>query len=337
MSSSNFLDLVEKILTRLNYTVTSKTNTELDFIASQNHRELGVDAKYYRTSQVYTDLTRAAQDNLASKLSENNIHAGILITSCYLNKKPKNPIIEIWDRSTLLEKTIAYPDLYDSLVSLLEITPEELTLFSSKVSVDAENEVLSLESSILVRDSYDLEIDEKISESYIQRLKEIPLGKNGAKDYENLGCAIFKYLFEKDLLGWREQLNTADGLNRYDYVCRIKETNSLWQFLIQNLNSRYIVIEFKNYAQEIGQEQVLTTEKYLLDKALRKFAIISSRKGKSENAQKMAQGAMRESGKLIVILEDDDLVQMLQMKDSGSDPADYLFNLIDDFLLTLPR
>ena len=103
------------------------------------------------------------------------------------------------------------------------------------------------------------------------------------------------------------------------------------------MESRYVVFEFKNYFSYVKQGQVLTTEKYLWKKALRSVAFLISRKGPDKNAFLMTQGAMREHGKLIVNLTDEDLCKMLEMKDSGDDPSDYLFDLADDFLLRLPR
>jgi hypothetical protein len=51
----------------------------------------------------------------------------------------------------------------------------------------------------------------------------------------------------------------------------------------------------------------------------------------------MTQGAMREHGKLILTVDDDLLCKMLHMKQRGEDPTDCLFELADDFLLSLPR
>ena len=51
----------------------------------------------------------------------------------------------------------------------------------------------------------------------------------------------------------------------------------------------------------------------------------------------MSQGAMRESGKLLITLSDEQVIEMLNKKDNGSDPSDYLFGIVDNFLLTLPR
>lgn len=51
----------------------------------------------------------------------------------------------------------------------------------------------------------------------------------------------------------------------------------------------------------------------------------------------MMQGAMREHGKLMLIIDDEKVCKMLQMKERGEDPSDLLFEAADDFLLALPR
>ena len=155
--------------------------------------------------------------------------------------------------------------------------------------------------------------------------------------YERTCEKILKYLFPNDLHGWHSQKRTDDGLNRFDYVCRVRPTTEFWKFLIDHLGSRYILFEFKNYAGKIKQGQILTTEKYLLARGLRRVAIIMTRAGAAPHAIAMTQGAMREHGKLMLIVNDEKLCDMLHMKERGEDPADFLFEMADDFLLTLPR
>ncbi|SUC03782.1 Uncharacterised protein [Proteus mirabilis] len=46
---------------------------------------------------------------------------------------------------------------------------------------------------------------------------------------------------------------------------------------------------------------------------------------------------MREHGKLIIIINDKKICKMLHMKERGEDPTDYLFEIVDNFLLSLPR
>lgn len=170
-----------------------------------------------------------------------------------------------------------------------------------------------------------------------RELQSLKRGKVSWSDYEKLCDKILKYLFPNDLHGWHTQKRTDDGLNRFDYVCRIKPATDFWSFLIDHLNSRYIIFEFKNYTGKIKQGQILTTEKYLLENGLRRVAIIFSRAGADDNAIKMTQGAMRENGKLMLILDDARVCKMLHMKEKGEDPTDLLFEIADDFLLSLPR
>jgi hypothetical protein len=169
------------------------------------------------------------------------------------------------------------------------------------------------------------------------QLRAVKPGKKDWATYEGVCADVLRYLFPNDLQGWYKQKRTDDGLNRFDFVCRMHATTEYWHFLIVHLNSRYVVFEFKNYTQMIEQGQILTTEKYLLERGLRRVAIIFSRKGANKDAVRMTQGAMREHGKLMLVLNDDMICKMLHMKERGEDPTDFLFELADDFLLSLPR
>jgi hypothetical protein len=170
-----------------------------------------------------------------------------------------------------------------------------------------------------------------------RKLRAVKRGKKAWATYEQVCEKILRYLFRDDLLGWHSQKRTDDGLNRFDFVCRVRPTTEFWQFLIDHLNSRYVLFEFKNYVGKIKQGQIVTTEKYMLERGLRRVAIILTRNGADQSALSMVQGAMREHGKLMLILNDDDLCDMLDMKQKGLDPTDSLFEVADKFLLSLPR
>lgn len=51
----------------------------------------------------------------------------------------------------------------------------------------------------------------------------------------------------------------------------------------------------------------------------------------------MAKGAMREHGKLMLILDDQSVINMLEERDGGVDPTDIMFDKADKFMLTLSR
>ncbi|HAV3538146.1 hypothetical protein OHV66_12025 [Acinetobacter baumannii] len=106
---------------------------------------------------------------------------------------------------------------------------------------------------------------------------------------------------------------------------------------MHTLKSRYVVFEFKKYTDKIKQREIITTECYLYPMALRNCAFIISRKGVSSSAQTVIDGAMREYGKLIISLSEEDLIKLLEGKDKGEDPNVYLFDKIDRFLMGLNR
>ena len=85
----------------------------------------------------------------------------------------------------------------------------------------------------------------------------------------------------------------------------------------------------------ITQMEVYTTERYLYKKALRCFAVIIATNGFDDHAEWAAKGVYRESGKLILLLNKNDLISMAQMKIDGSDPSELLLEKIDNLLMKL--
>lgn len=192
----------------------------------------------------------------------------------------------------------------------------------------------------------------------IEELKDLPTGNKNSSEYEDLCFNIIDALFGEHFYGWdsknlngtkekffqlripNEEQSTSNPYQKRDLVVPIRESNTLpdfWKFISRTLNSRYVTFEFKNYAGRIGQTQIFTTEKYLYPIALRSVAIIFTRHGINENGQFTINGAIRENGKFILILDDDEVIEMLEKSKDGSDVTDLLFNKIDDLLMKLPR
>jgi hypothetical protein len=236
--------------------------------------------------------------------------------------------LALFDRADILAWAANVPKVFDEIEALLEV--------SSPVSSEqqarprpARDEGKPLPENPPPEDRAGSELS--------RQLRALKRGKATWAAYEKLCDRILRYLFPQDLHGWHRQRRTDDGLNRFDYVCRIRPTTDFWRFLIEHLNSRYVLFEFKNYTGRIKQGQILTTEKYLLEKGLRRVAIIVTRAGAHKDAITMTQGAMRENGKLMLIIDDAKMGNMLVMKERGEDPTDLLFDLTDEFLLSLPR
>lgn len=331
-----FEDLVWRIL-EANYFQISRNSTRgdagFDLQALFGGERWAIEVKYYRTARAQPSLI----DKAAARLAINSIEAqftnAILVVSCVLAQNVRLALeekhgIHVVDQTDLRSWSSASPELIEELDTLLEIDPSEpQATLPERARPTVRSKPLKYTSR-----SPDTQGTELCLE-----LKSLAKGKASWAKYEKVCEKILKYLFLNDLHGWHSQKRTDDGLNRYDYVCRVRPTTEFWKFIIDHLDSRYVLFEFKNYSGKIKQGQILTTEKYLLERGLRRVAIIMTRVGAEDHAVAMTQGAMREHGKLMLILNDEKVCEMLHMKERGEDPTDCLFEIADDFLLTLPR
>jgi hypothetical protein len=292
----------------------------------------------------------------------------LLIVSSVVTAPYKRQLLEqfnvrIWDITDLFRLTFNAPDLYYQLEQLyVQATgesPGELMMvefgyelddwpitdlskipdFSPDAAPVAEpaektkgEELCELLTSI--RSGRDDEDDEGDRET-----------GSGAPDklYEKTCIDILRYLFERDLALWEDQLITDAGIHRFDLICRIRSDHNFWREIAGDFNTRYVLFEFKNYDNKIKQGQIYTTEKYLFEKGYRMVAFVISKKGADKNALIAAKGAMREQGKLIINLTDKDLCEMLALFEGRaerhkiSDPTEILRQKIDDMLTKIIR
>lgn len=108
-----------------------------------------------------------------------------------------------------------------------------------------------------------------------------------------------------------------------------------WDNLRNECRTRFVVGEFKNYKGAPGQKEVESIEQYLYKKAMRTFGILCSRLPASEPARKARRRAWVENDKLIVLLSDDDLKDILHARGYGEDPTEVLDTQLNSFLRTL--
>lgn len=287
-----------------------------------------VEIKHYRTKNIQYGLIKRAVEQLENYKNYADFHKLILVTSNVLDNASRSILKAEYPN-------IIFIGINDLILSCHnEIERERLKAI---IDFDVINQGAKISEMLGISDSSN---SNSISNNATQLLNELKIIKAGHKNYnsyEDLCSRIIKFLFSEEVIKEEKQLSTSDGLSRYDFIARISPKTAFWKFIVEEIGSRYVVFEFKNYKDEITQQQILTTEKYLLSLALRKVAFIFCRKGYSNSAKKMLDGALRESGKVIFVLNDRDLEKMLEMKDSGSDPSDYLFDKADELFMKLSR
>lgn len=315
--------------------IKSRTTVSIyDLFLKKDNFKIIAEIKFYKTSKPRRQHLIRAVEQLNRYHTELEANKKLLILGNNIDERLKDDIkrendVEILDLGNLLYLFKPYENLNN----------EFLTFINNKIIIEEEIKEIKPNVSFLnvkTPNKLNQKVKKKKEKCSCQELLDIPKSKGTI--YEKKCTEILKCIFDKDLSRWFEQENTDDDLSRYDLVCRVnKQDNAFWNLIIDEFKSRYIIFEFKNYKEKIKQTQIYTTEKYLFQKALRNVAFIISRKGADNNAIKVTKGILRETGKLIINLTDDDLCEMLKMRQSGDEPSDYLFEKVDNFLLKMDK
>jgi hypothetical protein len=219
--------------------------------------------------------------------------------------------LDVWDLPVLRAQAAAFPEL---AAKLEKIVPEESEA-SSGPRPDDRSEKLQ----------------QQLTDHLAQKEVLTPY------EYEGLCLSVFAHLFDPILYGFERQAQTSDGGNRYDFICRIQPGSSFWDGIRSDFRTKAILFECKNYTQPITADQVYSTERYLFAGALRTVCFLISRLPPSDSALRAAQGAMRESGKLVLLLSNRDMIEMLALKSQPGAAENYLDKKIWDFIISLPR
>lgn len=291
---------------------------DIDFIATKDGTPYFVEVKFTQASkQAALQINSRAEVDGAIPILVSAYKLSDTKRAVYAKEFPNLVVIDI---ANLLYAVQDDSELRNKLISVLPYSVEEI-----------EHEPGLLQPNILTHSDY--------TESLISEMDLCIPGRPMAHRYEKVCCRLLKNIFSEDLALWKPQQKSNNDLYKFDLLCRIKDGNqkTFWSILERFFNSKYVVFEFKNYADAVTQKEIYTTEKYLYAKALRSVAIIIAANGYEDNAHWAAKGSLRENGKLIILLDTNDLIAMNKMKITQDDPADYLMSKLDDLLLELEK
>lgn len=306
-------------------------------IENEKGEQAIAEIKLYRTRKASRSMLKKAIEKLLRSGDVSNIKNLVLIIGSSLQSELKKELeseygIVIFDSKNLISLFSINTNLSDRYQSITNDIPK--SVFND---IEVEETNINIIFSLTSLSNHRIDISQSTAELLEAMLENIKCGKEDYRLFEETCTEILSFLFEEYLTGWHEQIKTSDDLNRYDLICRIKNGNEFWNFIKEEFKSRYIIFEFKNYCSKIKQTQIYTTEKYLFQTALRNVCFMISREGPDRGAILASNGVLRETGKLIVHLTQNDIIEMLRLKDSGSEPSDYLFDQVDQLLLTLSK
>jgi len=345
------LDEIER---NVNKVINSST-FEIDGIFKYGINKVIVEVKFYFSKQVGNSSLFKAAAGLRVRMQLPGFDGmGLLFVSAIVDTNTKEFIrhkygIVLWDRSNLcsilwkLGKDMTpFIDMFLSVQSGEEIghpfdgtdnsLPVDFMFYASPEWLPIEDPGQPREEPLVTNTSIRTKATDLISQ-----LEAVLPGKTQATEFEKVCTDIIKFIFEDQLRSWYLQQRSDDDLSRYDLVCGIQPKEDFWITLVNSFRTRYILFEFKNYSDSITAMQVYTTERYLYPAALRGVAIIISANGANEHARRSAAGALRESGKLILLLDTKDLIEMINLTVDGNSASDYLAKKLEEFLITLSR
>ena len=166
------------------------------------------------------------------------------------------------------------------------------------------------------------------------------MGIIGWQDFEIICQKLLCYLFVPPLKTPRFQQRTKNGHYIRDLIFPNNNlnTNNLWARLREDYDSKYIVIEMKNYAKLdiTSQEVVEICHKYLC-RNIGRFGILICSKKSTKSALVERENVYSRSNlhNLIIFLTKNDLIEMVQMKKEGQNPDDLIENKIINFELSV--
>lgn len=300
--------------------------------ASQTQETIFIEVKSYMGREVPHDTISRAIEQM-SHYARHIPDQGnqILILLCEVDQKLKETVYEeygfsIWDIANILYLCGENSNLIDEFVRIL---PYSIT------GISALHPYGSLSFTASTSRDYTTKIEKH--QSLIDRLNACGTGIGNSTKYEVLCVEIIRYLFETEFSVMDDQHKTDDDMFRMDLLCGIKGTAPFWHFLVHYFRTKFVVFEFKNYGGLINQNLIYVTDKYLYNPVLRNVAIIISRNGFNQNAQKAAEGTLKENSKLIISIRDADLIKMLEYKADGKEPSDHLMRIVESMFMGISK
>ena len=174
------------------------------------------------------------------------------------------------------------------------------------------------------------------AQELLDKLKKCPPGHAHWREYEEICKEILSYCLEPPLLSPEEQSVTEDGLQKRDLIFYIPmdDLPGFWHYIL-TVYGRAIIVDCKNYSHELKENEVLITSKYLGKKKLTRLGLLVTRTGLSDGGKKGQKERWEQEDKLLICLNDQDLIKMLELKEKGDEPWKVIDKGILDFLKSL--
>ncbi len=173
------------------------------------------------------------------------------------------------------------------------------------------------------------------ADSLRDALLAMPKGKSHALEYQHLCGEILEYLFCPPLEMPQYELSDEATRNRRDLIFENSTSEGWWAHIRNLYSAHYIVVDAKNYTECLEKRPVLDIAHYLKTYGCGLFGILVSRKGPSDAALHAIREHWIGEQKMVVVLSDSDVIEMLRMRRDGGRPEEIIRQKIGEFRMKL--
>lgn len=182
---------------------------------------------------------------------------------------------------------------------------------------------------------YKIKYKKTQEEILISRIENILLGRDQWSDYQKCIADIFEFLFYPTLDTPRYEITDYDGANRRDIIFENQSDSGFWKNVRELYKGDYIVVDAKNYSNPIGKKCVIEIAHYLKPYGCGMFGILACRKGINNSAFYAMKEQWIGNNKLIISLDDKEIIEMLKIKKNNGIPEEIIKRKIADFRMKL--
>ena len=173
------------------------------------------------------------------------------------------------------------------------------------------------------------------ADQLIQQLRDCPPGKSHWVHFQRIVKDALEYLFVPPLERAIEESADASRANRRDVILPNHTASGFWKSMRDAYKADYIVVEAKNYKGPITKIQALQVANYLKPRGAGMFAIIAARNDANTSCKLTIKEQWAIYGKMMIVLTDDDIENMLRTKGAGGSPEELLVTFIQNFRLSM--
>lgn len=170
---------------------------------------------------------------------------------------------------------------------------------------------------------------------YRQQLAALKPGKSDWSSYQKLVGNILDALYVPPLEKTIIECSDEFKVNRRDFVLPNYCNSGFWHFLREQYSADYVVVDAKNYTNQIKKKEILQIANYLKKHGTGLFGMIFSRVGPAASARVTMREQWAVYGKLIVVFTDDDVLAMLSAASSGGNADTVIRQRIEEFRLKM--